>query len=410
MSGGRGRAALSRLAGGTLMVLLGAFALILLGLLVAGVDALAPRALLVVEHQDGSRSAGLLLAEDERSIDLLLAIDAAKPDWRRLQRSDIRSLGQPASACLASNADGLLLALVECAPPPGMWRLEYPNAQPWYGGIGRWYGSLRDFLLAPARADGQGGIGAALVGTFLLVLLMTLLVLPFGIAVGLYLAEYAGSSRFTSTLRQILTQLAAIPSVVYGLVGLGLFVHQLGHHIDGWLYPERLPSPTYASGGLLWAALVLALMTLPLVVVVAEQGFRRIPQGLRAASYALGATRSETVFGVLLPAAMPALLTALILAVARASAEVAPLLLVGAVRYAAQLPVSTDAPYLHLERPFMHLGFRVLDLATSATGHAYAAQQAFACALALLLLVLILNGVAISARAVLRVRHEQLES
>jgi phosphate transport system permease protein len=377
--------------------------------LVGGLQALAPRALLEIERHDGSRSVGLLLAERRDSLDLLLAIDPAKPNWQRVQRSDIRSLSQPTGACLASNADGLLLVLADCAPPPGMWRLEYPNALPWYGAVGRWVGSLRDFLLAPARADGQGGIGAALVGTFLLVLLMTLLVLPFGIAVGLYLAEYAASTRFTIVLRQVLTQLAAIPSVVYGLVGLGLFVHLLGHRIDSWLYPERLPSPTYASGGLLWASLVLALMTLPLVVVVAEQGFRRIPQGLREASYALGATRSETVFGVLLPAAAPALLTALILAVARASAEVAPLLLVGAVRYAAQLPVSTDAPYLHLERPFMHLGFRVLDLATSAAGHAYAAQQALACALALLLLVLALNGVAIFARAVLRVRFERLE-
>jgi phosphate transport system permease protein len=247
------------------------------------------------------------------------------------------------------------------------------------------------------------------VGTFLLVVLMTLLVLPFGIAVGLYLAEYAAGGRFTAVLRQVLTQLAAIPSVVYGLVGLGLFVHLLGHRIDNWLYAERLPSPTYASGGLLWASLVLALMTLPLVVVVAEQGFRRVPQGLREGSHALGATRSETVFGVLLPAAKPALLTALILAVARASAEVAPLLLVGAVRFAAQLPVSQDAPYIHLERPFMHLGFRVLDLATSASGHEYAAQQAFACALALLLLVLALNGAAIAARAVLRARYENLQ-
>jgi phosphate transport system permease protein len=409
VSGGQLRGALSRLAGGMLVLLLGAFVLILLAVLVGGVKGLAPRTLLQVEHHDGSRSTGLLLAERNDSIDLLIAIDAAKPDWRRVSRTDIRKLSRPAGACLASNADGLLLVLADCATPPGMWRLEYPNALPWYGGIGRWLGSLNDFLFAPARADGQGGIGAALVGTFLLVLLMTLLVLPFGIAVGLYLAEYAASTRFTAVLRQVLTQLAAIPSVVYGLVGLGLFVHVLGHRIDGWLYPERLPSPTYASGGLLWAALVLALMTLPLVVVVAEQGFRRVPLGLREGSRALGATRSETVFGVLLPAAAPALLTALILAVARASAEVAPLLLVGAVRFAAQLPISADAPYLHLERPFMHLGFRVLDLATSATGHVYAAQQAFACALALLLLVLALNGAAIFARANLRARYENLQ-
>ncbi|MCB1587519.1 MAG: ABC transporter permease subunit [Xanthomonadales bacterium] len=402
------RGPLSRLTGGLLVLLLAGFLLVGMSVLLGGVAGLAPRPLLQVELRDQPPLAGLLLQTEVTHLDLLTGIDAGRVRWQRLPREQVMSISEPTAACAASNAEGELLVQSPCTADPQRWQLAFPNDGRWLAGLGRWYDSLRNFLLAPARADGQGGISAALVGTFVLVLLMTLLVLPFGVAVGLYLAEFAGTTRHTRWLRQVLAQLAAIPSVVYGLVGLGLFVHGFGHQIDQWFHADRLPSPTYASGGLLWASLVLALLTLPLVVVVSEQGFRRVPGGLREASLALGATRSETIFGVLLPAARPALLTALILAIARASAEVAPLLLVGAVRYAAQLPISTEAPFLHLERPFMHLGYRVLDLATSAGGHTLAVQQAFACALALLLLVLALNGAAIYARAILRLRHEKL--
>jgi len=399
--------ALERLAGGALAVLLGAFALILCAIIYQGAAALVPPPVLQVAIDGGEKITGLLLKDSPSQVELLLEIRAAKPVWRRIDRSQILHRSEPADACLLSASDGRLRVQASCRSDEPGWSVSYPNAGGMLG-LQRWSKAISDFLLAPVRPDGQGGIGSALVSTFVLVLVMTLLVVPFGIGVALYLAEYAADTKVTRALRLTLANLAAVPPVVFGLFGLGLFVHVFGRQLDQWLYAERLPSPTFATGGLLWASLVLALLTLPVVVVACEQGFRRVPQRLREASLALGATQTETVLRVLLPAARPALLTALILAVARASAEVAPLLLVGAVRYAAQLPISSEAPFVHLERPFMHLGYRVLDLATSSAGGQYALQQAFACALVLLLLVLGLNGAAIAARFRLRARYRDL--
>lgn len=400
---------LERMAGGALAVLLGAFALVLGSIIYQGIAALVPPPLLHVELADGAAVSGLLLHENQTEIELLLEIKAANPVWRRIETAQITRRSEPPLACLLSASDGRLRVQLACSGSEPDWEVSYPNAGGVLG-LQRWGKAISDFLLAPVRPDGQGGIGSALVSTFVLVLVMTLLVVPFGIGVALYLAEYAADTRLTRALRMTLANLAAVPPVVFGLFGLGLFVHVFGRQLDQWLYPERLPSPTFATGGLLWASLVLALLTLPVVVVACEQGFRRVPQRLREASLALGATQTETVLRVLLPAARPSLLTALILAVARASAEVAPLLLVGAVRYAAQLPVSSEAPFVHLERPFMHLGYRVLDLATSSAGGQYALQQAFACALVLLLLVLGLNGAAIVARFRLHARYRDLSS
>ncbi len=403
---------LERLAGGALALLLGAFALITAAVVYQGIAALVPPPLLQLQLHGGEQVNGLLLRETETELELLLEVRAAKPSWRRLQRSQIVHRSAPESACLLHASDGRIRLHVDCttaaaAADPETWTRSYPNA----GGtlaLQRWWQAARDFLLAPVRPDGQGGIGSALVSTLVLVLLMTVLVVPLGIGVALYLAEYAQDTRLTRALRLTVANLAAVPPVVFGLFGLGLLVHVFGSQLDQWLFAERLPSPTFATGGLLWASLVLALLTLPVVVVACEQGLQRVPMRLREASLALGATRSETVLRVLLPAARPALLTAFILAVARASAEVAPLLLVGAVRYAARLPVSSEAPFVHLERPFMHLGYRVLDLATSSAGGHFALQQAFACALVLLLLVLALNGAAIAARFRLRARYRDL--
>ncbi|MCB1605395.1 MAG: ABC transporter permease subunit [Xanthomonadales bacterium] len=398
---------LERLAGSALILLLGAFALIFVAIVYQGIAALIPPPLVVLSLDDGEAVSGLLLRETDTNLELLLEIRAAKPEWRSINRQRIIASERPSQACILNASDGRMRLQTHCVGSTSEWSISYPNS----GGtaaLARWWQAAKDFLIAPVRPDGQGGIGSALVSTMVLVLLMTLLVVPFGIGVALYLAEYAGDTGLTRAIRLTVANLAAVPPVVFGLFGLGLLVHVFGSQIDQWLFSERLPSPTFATGGLLWASVVLALLTLPVVVVACEQGFRRVPHRLREASLALGATHTETVLRVLLPAARPALLTALILAVARASAEVAPLLLVGAVRYAAQLPVSSEPPFVHLERPFMHLGYRVLDLATSSAGGHYALQQAFACALVLLLLVLGLNGTAIIARLRLRARYRDL--
>jgi phosphate transport system permease protein len=167
--------------------------------------------------------------------------------------------------------------------------------------------------------------------------------------------------------------------------------------------------PTFGSGGLLWAALTLALLTLPVVVVSVEEGLERIPPSLRAGSLALGATRGETMWRLLLPAARPALLTGLILAIARAAGAVAPLMLVGVVKLAPALPVDGAFPFLHPSRQFMHLGFSVYDAALASPDALRGVPRAYACALLLVIVVVALNLAAIVLRNRLRERYRALE-
>lgn len=254
-----------------------------------------------------------------------------------------------------------------------------------------------------------GGVLPALIGTVILVLLMSVLVMPIGIGAAIWLNEYAGNRRRSRWVRSALTSLAGVPTIVYGVLGLGLFVHTLGGGVDKLLYSQRLPAPTFGSGGLLWAALTLALLTLPVVVVSIENGLAGVPRRLRDGALALGATRSEVLWKVLLPAAGPALLTALILAIARAAGAVAPLMLVGVVKLAPSLPIDNEFPFLHPSRQFMHLGFSVYDQAL-ASGDAYdGVAQAWSCALLLLLMVGLLNSSAILLRRRLNSRQRSLE-
>ncbi|MEO6075620.1 MAG: ABC transporter permease subunit, partial [Dokdonella sp.] len=206
-----------------------------------------------------------------------------------------------------------------------------------------------------------------------------------------------------------LTSLAGVPTIVYGVLGLGLFVHALGSAVDQLWFAQRLPAPTFGSGGLLWAALTLALLTLPVVVVSIENGLAGVPRRLRDGALALGATRNEVLWRVLLPAAGPALITALILAIARAAGAVAPLMLVGVVKLAPGLPIDSEFPYLHPSRQFMHLGFSVYDQAL-ASGDAYdGVARAWSCALLLLLMVGLLNSSAILLRRRLDSRQRSLD-
>jgi phosphate transport system permease protein len=253
-----------------------------------------------------------------------------------------------------------------------------------------------------------GGALPALVGTVTLVLLMSLIVMPFGVATAIYLHERRGFA--VGLVRSAIGNLAGVPSIVYGVLGLGLFVHGLGGGIDRWFFSDRLPVPTFGSGGLLWAALTLALLTLPVVVVSVEEGLARIPSGLRVGSLALGATHGETIWRLLLPAARPALLTGLILAIARAAGAVAPLMLVGVVKLAPALPVDGRFPYLHPSRQFMHLGFSVYDSALASPDALRGVPRAYACALLLVMVVIALNLVAIVLRNRLRERYRRLET
>ena len=231
---------------------------------------------------------------------------------------------------------------------------------------------------------------------------MTVIVAPLGVLTAIYLQEYAQRGMLTRLVRVAVNNLAGVPSIVYGVFGLGFFVYAVGGSIDRVFFHDALPAPTLGTPGMLWAALTMALLTLPVVIVATEEGLARVPASLREGSLALGATRAETLWRVVLPAASPALLTGLILAVARAAGEVAPLLLVGVAKYAPGLPIDAEFPYLHLDRQFMHLGFSIYDIGFQSPHLAAAEGLVFAAAGLLVLIVLLLNVAAVMLRARLR--------
>jgi phosphate transport system permease protein len=200
-----------------------------------------------------------------------------------------------------------------------------------------------------------------------------------------------------------------VPSIVFGVFGLGFFVYIVGSGVDSALFPEAAPAPVFGTPGLLWASLTLALLTLPLVIVATEEGLARIPRSVREGSYALGATKAETLWRVVLPMASPAMMTGLILAVARAAGEVAPLMLVGVVKLAPTLPVDLNAPFVHLERKFMHLGFHIYDVGFQSPNVEAARPLVYATAFALVLVIVMLNLTAVHIRNRLREKYKALE-
>ncbi|GAB3028073.1 phosphate ABC transporter permease PstA [Bowmanella dokdonensis] len=260
----------------------------------------------------------------------------------------------------------------------------------------------------PKRANSAGGVFPALFGTVVMVLMMTLIVTPLGVMAAIYLNEYAPENGLTSLLRVGVNNLAGVPSIVYGVFGLGFFVYQVGGNIDKLFFSEHLPAPTFGAPGIFWASLTMAMLTLPVVIVATEEGLRRVPDSLRQGSYALGATQFETVWRTVIPIASPGIMTGVILAIARGAGEVAPLLLVGAVKFAPSLPLDTEFPYLHLDRQFMHLGVLIYDGAFHSNNIGHGSSMMFASCLLLLLVVLILNIVAVWVRARLRNRYQAL--
>jgi len=262
----------------------------------------------------------------------------------------------------------------------------------------------------PREANTEGGVFPAIFGTVLMVLLMTVFVTPLGVVAAVYLKEYAHQGVFTRFIRIAVNNLAGVPSIVYGVFGLGFFVYTLGGSIDQLFFKAALPSPTFGTGGLFWASLTLALLTLPVVIVSTEEGLSRIPRSIREGSLALGATQWETLWRTVLPMASPGIMTGLILAVARAAGEVAPLMLVGVVKLAPALPLDGNAPFLHLDRKFMHLGFHIYDVGFQSPNVEAARPLVYATALLLVAVIVLLNLVAIAVRNRLSERYRGLES
>ena len=289
-------------------------------------------------------------------------------------------------------------------------RLYQPNSQNLWQKIQHYGMKLVEFVSDdPREANTEGGIFPAIFGTVLMVMIMSLIVTPFGVVAAVYLREYASQGFITRTIRIAVNNLAGVPSIVYGVFGLGFFVYFIGGNLDQLFYQSALPSPTFGTPGLMWASLTLALLTLPVVIVATEEGLSRIPRSVREGSLALGATKFETLMRIVIPMASPAMMTGVILAVARAAGEVAPLMLVGVVKLAPNLPLDMNAPFLHLERKFMHLGFHIYDVGFQSPNVEAARPLVYATALMLVVVIAVLNLTAIAIRNRLREKYRELD-
>ena len=288
--------------------------------------------------------------------------------------------------------------------------LYMPNAMSVWQKIGFYVHKFSEFVSDdPREANTEGGIFPAIFGTVMMVLLMSAMVTPLGIMAAVYMREYAKQGPLIRAIRISVNNLAGVPSIVYGVFGLGFFVYVLGGSIDELFFPEALPAPTFGSPGILWASLTLAILTLPVVIVATEEGLSRVPSTIREGSLALGATKAETLWRTVLPMASPAMMTGLILAVARAAGEVAPLMLVGVVKLAPSLPVDGNFPFVHLERKFMHLGFHIYDVGFQSPNVEAARPLVYATALLLVIIIVVLNLFAIRLRNRLREKMRGLE-
>ncbi|HEY6554833.1 MAG TPA: phosphate ABC transporter permease PstA [Vicinamibacteria bacterium] len=288
-----------------------------------------------------------------------------------------------------------------------MYRAYPANQLGWFGRMGVYGGRLWEFFSAdPRESNTEGGIFPAIFGTVMMVIVMSIIVVPLGVLAALYLREYAKQGPLVRIVRIAVNNLAGVPSIVFGVFGLGFFVYFVGGGIDRIFFPEALPTPTFGTGGILWAALTLALLTVPVVIVSSEEALASVPRSMREASLAMGATKFQTILRVVLPAAAPGILTGLILAMARGAGEVAPLMLTGVVKLAPELPLDGVFPFFHLDRKFMHLGFHIYDVGFQSPNVEAAKPMVYTTTIFLLVIVVLLNLTAIVVRNKLREKYK----
>lgn len=242
---------------------------------------------------------------------------------------------------------------------------------------------------APTEGMTAGGIFPAIYGTVLLVLLMSIAAVPFGVLVAIYFAEYARvEGRLYRWTRMAVNNLAGVPSIVFGLFGLGFFIQTIGRGLDQGLYGGQL---VYGQPSLIWAAMTMAVLTLPVVIITVEETLRAVPREYREASLALGATRLQTIFRVILPQAWAGVMTGAILAISRGAGEVAPVLFTGAAYFLPQLP-------RYVNQQFMHLGYHIYVLSTQSPDVEATKPLLYSTVLVLLILTFLLNITAILIR------------
>jgi phosphate transport system permease protein len=261
------------------------------------------------------------------------------------------------------------------------------------------------FIGEPRESNTEGGLFPAIFGTVMLIFIMSLFSFPLGVIAAVYLREYAREGLIVRLVRIAVNNLAGIPSIVYGIFGLGFFIYGVGSSIDKLFFPETLPTPTFGTGGIFWASLTLALLTVPVVIVSTEEALGAIPREIREGSLALGSTKFQTLMRILLPMASPGIMTGLILSMARAAGEVAPLMITGVVKLAPSLPIDGNFPFMHLDRKFMHLGFHIFDIGFQSPNVEAAKPMVFVTTLLLVLIVLTMSSVAIYLRNRMKKRY-----
>jgi phosphate transport system permease protein len=287
-------------------------------------------------------------------------------------------------------------------------RMHSPNTLGVFGKAGVFISRVIEFIFSqPRESNTEGGVFPAIFGTVMMSLLMTLAVVPLGVLAALYLREYAKQGLAVSVVRIAVNNLAGVPSIVFGVFGLGFFVYTLGGSIDQVFFSKSLPTPTFGTGGILWASLTLALLTVPVVIVATEEALAFVPKGIRDGSLACGASKWQTLWNVVLPAAAPGILTGVILALARGAGEVAPLMITGVVKMAPDLPFDLTAPFIHLDRKFMHLGFHIYDVGFQSPNVEAAMPMVYTTTLLLIFVIVGLNVSAMVMRNHLRKKYRQ---
>ena len=343
-------------------------------------------------------------------IDRQLAAIQARADEIK-QRSDrLVSEQQQRLAALRRNVAVMTDAAGRVAPVAlvDIVRVYRPNAMSFPAKCGHYLAKIGELLWDnPRESNTEGGLFPAIFGTVMLIVLMAAACFPLGVLAGVYLGEYAKEGLLVRVVRIAVNNLAGIPSIVYGIFGLGFFVYGVGGLMDRWFFPEQAAAgtPTFGTGGILWASLTLGLLTVPVVIVSTEEALRAIPRGIREGSLALGATKFQTLVRVLVPMASPGMMTGFILAMARAAGEVAPLMITGVVKLAPQMPLDGSFPFFHLDRKFMHLGFQIYDMGFQSPNVEASKPMVYVTTLLLLLIVLAMSSVAIWLRNRMRTRY-----
>jgi phosphate transport system permease protein len=344
-------------------------------------------------------------AERERRIAEQTAILKARADDYERLTSQIAKLREEADATtVVMRAAG---GQEKEIPVAQILQAHRPNQISLLDKVALYFRRLVGFIVdEPRESNQEGGVFPAIFGTVMMTLLMSAVTTPFGVLAALYLREYARQGLLVRIVRVAINNLAGVPSIVFGVFGLGFFVYFVGGNIDRAFFSESLPTPTWGTGGILWASLTLALLTVPVVIVAAEEALAAVPRGQREAGLALGATKFQTIVRIVLPGALPGILTGVILAMARGAGEVAPLMITGVVKLAPELPFDGRFPFFHLDRKFMHLGFHIYDVGFQSPNVEASKPMVYMTTLVLLVIVVALNVVAIRLRDRIRRKYQ----